>query len=65
VAAIGSASVGAAVAAGLLLSASGLIAVLVYALGVAVAPRLGVLRRRRRRRHAVAADELDETAVLV
>ena len=64
VAAIGSASVGAAVAAGLLLSASGIIAVLVYALVVAVAPRLEVVRRRRRRRHAIAADELDDAAVL-
>ena len=65
VAAIGSASVGAAVAAGLLLSASGIIAVLVYALGVAVAPRLGPLRRGHRcRRHTVAADELEDAAVL-
>jgi len=43
-AAIGTAGVGAAVAAGLLLSASGIIAVLVYALGVASAPLLRALR---------------------
>ncbi|CAN5482750.1 hypothetical protein BH20ACT17_BH20ACT17_17980 [soil metagenome] len=64
-AAIGAASVGAAVAAGLLLSASWIVAVLVYALGIAVAPRLGPLRRsHRRRRHTVAADELEDAAVL-
>jgi len=62
VAAIGAASIGAAVAAGLLLSASGIIAVLVYALGVAIAPRLRVLRRRPRA--PVALDELDEAAAL-
>ena len=63
-AAIGAASVGAAVAAGLLLSASGIVAVLLYVLGVAVVPRLRVVRRRRRHHRAVSADELDEAAVL-
>jgi len=63
-AAIGAASVGAAVAAGLLLSASGIVAVLLYVLGVAVVPRLRVVRRRPRHHRAVSADELDEAAVL-
>ena len=56
VAAIGAASVGGAVAAGLLLSASGIIAVLVYAFAVAIAPRLRVLRRLGRPRAPVALD---------
>ena len=47
-AAIGASSVGGAVVAGLLLSASGIAAVLVYALCVAVVPRLRDLRRPRR-----------------
>lgn len=63
VAAIGASSVGAAVAAGLLISASGILAVLVYAVGVWIAPRLRDPRRRRPR-GPVARDELNDAAVL-